>query len=391
MSIEILGLLFHKDSSEAAQPGTGAPLELETIAKMARLYEENDYDRVLILQNSFAADPLPIASYVAAITKRLAFMVAHRPGFIAPTMAARMFATLDHLSQGRAGVHIITGANDVEIQCDGDFLTKELRYRRSREYVEVMRRIWTATDPVTFDGEFYRFNRALSELRPYGESIPIYWGGSSPDSIEFAGQCADVYAMSGLQPLAKMRAFADTVHAAAAKVGRPVRLQASVKMIVGDTEAAAWRQAQAVLDDVHATAAQQQAMRDSGQTATVPGMRVDDALTTGKGGHGLASRQALMAGDDVVDKILWTGATKASATFATNAIAPTLVGTPEQIVDAIGDYYDLGITGFLTSGFDMIGDIALFGQEVIPLLRKMAESRQPNPSTLSWSTGCTSS
>jgi alkanesulfonate monooxygenase len=228
-------------------------------------------------------------------------------------------------------------------------------------------------------------------LRPYGDNIPVYWGGSSPDSIEFAGQCADVYAMSGLQPLAKMREYAESVQAAAARAGRKLRLQASVKMIVGDTEAAAWKQAQAVLEDVHATVARQQAMRDSGKTATVPGMRVDDTLTTGKGGHGIASRQFLIDGEDVVDKRLWTGATKASAGFATNAIAPTLVGTPEQIVDAIGDYYDLGITGFLTSGFDMVGDIALFGQEVIPLLRKMAASRQPNPSTQSVSKGCTSS
>jgi alkanesulfonate monooxygenase len=378
MSLEILGLLFHKDSSESTQLGGGAPLELETIGKMARLYEENDYDRVLILQNSFAADPIPIACYVAAITKRLAFMVAHRPGFIAPTMAARMFATLDHLSQGRAGVHIITGANDIEIQCDGDFLTKEMRYRRSREYVEVMKRIWNATDPVTFDGEFYKFNRALSELRPYHETIPVYWGGSSPDSLEFAGQVADVYAMSALQPLALMREFAESVQASAARAGRKLRLQCSVKMIVGDTEEAAWKQAAEVLEEVRETAAKQQAMRDSGKTAMVPGMRVDDALTTGKGGHGIARQEKLIAGeDDIVDKRLWIGATKASASFATNKIAPTLVGTPEQIVETLADYYDLGITGYLTSGFNMVGDIPLFGKEVIPLMRKMAESRQP--------------
>ena len=89
MDIEILGVLFYKDSAEDTQSGSDEPLELETLGKLARMFDDNGYDRVLILQNSFAADPLPIASYVAAITKRLAFMVAHRPGFIAPTMAAR--------------------------------------------------------------------------------------------------------------------------------------------------------------------------------------------------------------------------------------------------------------------------------------------------------------
>jgi len=375
MDIELLGVLFYKDSSEDGQQAGGAPLELETIGKLARLFEENDYDRVLILQNSFAADPLPIASYVAAITKRLAFMVAHRPGFIAPTMAARLFATLDHLSQGRAGVHIITAANDIETQCDGDFLTKDERYSRSREYVEVLRLIWGATDPVTFEGDFYKFNRALSELRPYNGSIPIYWGGASPLALEFGGQSADVHAMSGLQPLAQMRTFADSIKASAAKAGRPIKLQASVKMIISDTEEAAWKKAQDVLDNVQATAERQEALRKSGKTASVPGMRIDDALTTSKGGSGVNRLTLLADGSDVVDKRLWTGAMKASQTFATPMIPPVLVGTPEQVVDAIGDYYDLGITGFLMTGFDALRDIPLFGQEINPLLRKMARSR----------------
>jgi len=375
MDIELLGVLFYKDSSEDGQQAVGAPLELETIGKLAQLFEANDYDRVLILQNSFAADPLPIASYVAAITKRLAFMVAHRPGFIAPTMAARLFATLDHLSQGRAGVHIITAANDIETQCDGDFLTKDERYRRSREYVEVLRLVWAATDPVTFEGNFYKFNRALSELRPYNGSIPIYWGGASPLALEFGGQSADIYAMSGLQPLAQMRTFADSIKASAAKAGRPIKLQASVKMIIGDTEEAAWKKAQDVLDNVQATAERQQALREAGKTASVPGMRIDDTLTTSKGGSGLNRLANLADGSDVVDKRLWMGAMKASQSFATPMIPPVLVGTPEQVADAVGDYYDLGITGFLMTGFDALRDIPLFGAELNPLLRRMARTR----------------
>ena len=375
MDIELLGVLFYKDSSEDGQQAVGAPLELETIGKLAQLFEANDYDRVLILQNSFAADPLPIASYVAAITKRLAFMVAHRPGFIAPTMAARLFATLDHLSQGRAGVHIITAANDIETQCDGDFLTKDERYRRSREYVEVLRLVWAATDPVTFEGNSYKFNRALSELRPYNGSIPIYWGGASPLALEFGGQSADIYAMSGLQPLEQMRTFADSIKASAAKAGRPIKLQASVKMIIGDTEEAAWKKAQDVLDNVQATAERQQALREAGKTASVPGMRIDDTLTTSKGGSGLNRLANLADGSDVVDKRLWMGAMKASQSFATPIIPPVLVGTPEQVADAVGDYYDLGITGFLMTGFDALRDIPLFGAELNPLLRRMARTR----------------
>lgn len=374
MTVEILGVLFHKNVSEIS-PSGGAPFELETVAQLARAYDENDFDRVLILQNSFAADPLPIACYAAAQTRRLAFMIAHRPGFIAPTMAARMFATLDHLSQGRAGIHIITASNDSETRCDGDFLTKEQRYHRSREYVEIMRRMWGTREPVDFTGDFYRFERALGELAPFGEGIPVYWGGSSPISLEFAGQCADVYAMGGLQPLADMRAFAGRVQAAAAKAGRRLRLQASVRIIMGDTEEAAWRHADEIVEGLRAIAEEQRLARESGKTATRPGMRIDDELATGRGGEGVARVREFTAGRDLLDKRLWTGATKATQTFSTPMIPPVLVGTAEQIADALGDYYDLGISGFLMRGFDLLGDIPMMGRDLIPLLRKMGESR----------------
>ena len=74
-------------------------------------------------------------------------------------MAARIFATIDRLSQGRATVHVISGAHDSEMLKDGDTLNKEQRYLRSREYVQVMRRMWTCDAPFDFDGDFYTFRQ----------------------------------------------------------------------------------------------------------------------------------------------------------------------------------------------------------------------------------------
>ncbi|EJU09942.1 alkanesulfonate monooxygenase [Sphingomonas sp. LH128] len=142
-------------------------------------HEEAGFDRVLVGQTATWPDPLSTAAHIAAVTKTLKFMVAHRPGFIAPTMAARMFATLDRASGGRAGVHIITGASDVETQADGDYLTKEQRYHRSREYVEILRRIWSSEVPFDHAGEWYRFNGAFALVKPVQEQIPVFWAGRS--------------------------------------------------------------------------------------------------------------------------------------------------------------------------------------------------------------------
>ncbi|MDE1150855.1 MAG: LLM class flavin-dependent oxidoreductase [Azospirillaceae bacterium] len=372
MSIEILGVLVHRNGSEISPP-TGPLFDRAMIGELARRYDANGYDRVLILQNSFAPDPFAIAAHAAALTSKLAFMVAHRPGFIAPTMAARMFATLDHLSDGRAGVHVITGANDVELQCDGDFLNKEQRYHRSAEYVRVMRAMWSATKPADFAGDYYRFNKALSELRPVrDQSIPIYWGGASPLAIEKAAECADVYAFGGLKPLDDMRRDVAVVQDAATKTGRPLRLQTSVRVILGDTEAAAWAEARRIVDRLGEVALEQQRALEGDGGAVRTAMRLDKALATTKGGAGRSELERIADGPELLDKRLWTGITKASIDFATPTLPPALVGTAEQVADAIMDYHAMGITGFLIRGFDLLGDIEVFGRDLIPRLRRLA-------------------
>jgi alkanesulfonate monooxygenase len=374
MALEILGVLLHRNASEITLADGGPSFDIDMIGRMARAFDDNGFDRVLILQNSFAPDPFAIAAHVSAITQKLAFMVAHRPGFIAPTMAARMFATLDRLSHGRAGVHVITGANDQELQCDGDFHTKEERYLRSAEYVQVMRAIWSADKPVDHVGEWYRFNSALSEVRPAGGAIPVYWGGSSPLALEKGAEVADVYAIGGLKPLAQMQGTVAQIQQAWARTGRPVRLQTSVRVILGDTEEQAWAAAHDVVDALREKGREQQrqiAGEGRGDAASTA-LRLDPKLATTKGGSGRAELEAIAAGTEIADTRLWNGITRASIEFSTPMLPPALVGTAEQVADAMMDYYRMGITGFLIRGFDLYGDIALHGRELIPTLRAMA-------------------
>lgn len=372
MSLEILGVLLHRNASEITPAGEGPSFDAAMIGEMARAFDANDFDRVLILQNSYAPDPFAIAAHVAAMTRKLAFMVAHRPGFIAPTMAARMFATLDNLSSGRAGVHVITGANDVELQCDGDFYTKEERYRRSGEYVQVMKSIWSAQSPVDHAGDWYRFRSAMSELKPVNGSIPVYWGGASPLALEVGAEVADVYAIGGLKPLEDMRETVAQLQQAWARTGRKVRLQTSVRVILGESEEEAWRNARGVLEGLRVKGLEQEALVAQGAAAVSTGMRLDPRLATTKGGSGRAELEALAQGRELLDKRLWTGITKASIAFATPTLPPALVGTAEQVADAMMDYYRMGISGFLLRGFDLHADIAAHGRELIPRLRTLA-------------------
>src|SRR6202034_3658456 len=117
------------------------------VRRFARAHEDAGFDRVLIGYSSAQPDGTQVASYAAAHTERLSFLIAHRPGFMAPTLAARTFATLDQFTGGRIAVHIITGGSDTEQRRDGDYLAKDERYDRTDEYLDIVKQAWAAGAP----------------------------------------------------------------------------------------------------------------------------------------------------------------------------------------------------------------------------------------------------
>lgn len=349
--INVLGLLHHTDASEFRPPATA--FDPDFIRRHAKTLDQYGYDRVLIGQHARAPDSLSIAAYAAACTQKLKFMIAHRPGFVAPTMAARMFATLDRMSGGRCAAHIITAANDIETQADGDFLTKDERYARSREYVEILRAIWSSDAPLDHEGRFYRFSAGSCDAKPAGGSIPVFWGGASPLGIEYGARCADVYAMGG-QSLERAGALVDAVRAVARPLGRHPAFCMSFRVILGATEAAAWRKARAIL----------QAITDFQNAGGVIGRE--------KGEADRAAMQEAEIAAKGPDPYLWTGLT--TATKGRTHIT-ALVGAPDQLISALLRYAALGVNNFILTGFDPIPDTIEIGRELITRLKTPASAR----------------
>jgi alkanesulfonate monooxygenase len=354
MSVEIIGLLYHQIASQIYDPPT-VDFDLNAIHDLALAHEASGYDSVLVSQNGHIPDPLMIGAYVAGITTKLRFMLAHRPGFVAPTMAARQFATIDQLSAGRASIHIISGAADVEMLRDGDRLTKDQRYRRSREYTNIMRRVWSADAPFDHEGEFYRLHQAFSTIKPTRPSgLPISWAGVSPLAFETAGECADVYAMIGDGP-DTAKEFADRATAEAARHGRKLGFTITLCVILGDTEEAAWRNAHDVRDRIMA--------RMAARKAANPAQAAPDT-------HASAAIQRLLLRaneTDIVGKNIWMGINKATGMATGNNT--TVVGTVEQVTETLMLYRDIGFTGFLLRGFEPLRNAVEFGVELIPHIR----------------------
>lgn len=362
MSVEFIGFIGNHNASETIAP-QGPVIDRDFIRASAAIHEAGGFDRVLLAFHSSTPDSLFVGQYVAGLTRRLKLMLAHRPGFTAPTLAARQLATLDHLTDGRVAVHIITGGNDRELEQDGDWLTKDERYARTSEYLDVIRREWSG-ESFDYHGAYYRVRGARADVRPQGpEGVPIYFGGSSPAAIAVAGQHADVYALWG-ETYAQVGETIAQVRAEAVKHGRNPRFSLSLRPILAETEDAAWAKAARILE-------QAKALRAAGG-----GQKLVNTLNDGQPQNEGSRRLLAAAAQGArLDKRLWT---ELAQLTGANGNSTSLVGTPDQVAEAMLDYYRLGVSTFLIRGFDPLPDALQYGRELIPRVRALvaAEASQ---------------
>eukprot|EP01132_Coremiostelium_polycephalum_P023067 gene23067-27413_t len=164
MSIEFIGYIGGHHASEI-HPRSGPTLQPDYVETVARAHEEAGFDRALVAFHSNSPDSTLIAAHAASVTKKLQFLIAHRPGFVQPTLAARQFATLDVFNGGRTAVHIITGGDDRELRADGSHIDKDERYARTDEYLSVVRQEWTSEKPFDHHGTYYRYEGAFSTVK----------------------------------------------------------------------------------------------------------------------------------------------------------------------------------------------------------------------------------
>ena len=355
MSVEFIGMIHHREASET-HPPPDVVFDHGYIRDFAQAAEVGGFDRVLVGYFSDGPDGFLLAAAAAAHTTRLGFLLAHRPGFVAPTLAARKFATLDHVTHGRAAIHVISGGDDADQQRDGDWLSKDERYARTDEYVHILKRMWTDPGPVDHEGVYYRFRGASTAVRGVQQPhVPIYFGGASDAAIAVAGKHADVYALWG-ETHAQVRELTARVRAEAEKHGRSVRFSLSLRPILAQSEDEAWARADRI----------KQRIAELRDRAGLPPREPAN--------EGSRRLLAAAAQGERLDRRLWTGAALLTGARGNST---SLVGTPAQVAEAMCDYYDLGITTFLIRGFDPLADNIGYGRDLLPLVRRMIEQRRP--------------
>ena len=246
---------------------------------------------------------------------------------------------------------MIAGGSDAEQARDGDFTDHDARYRRTQEYVTLLKRTWTEPAPFDHRGEFYRVVGAYAEIRcQQAPHIPVYGGGGSPAAIAALAPVVDVYMLWG-EPLKATAAFIEKVRAVARQTHHRLTFSLSTRPILGRTEGEAWDRARRILATIKA---RQQGVAPTPQNQG--SLRLLDAA----------------AEKEVHDSCLWMAL--AAATGA-RGNSTALVGTPETVADALVAYYDLGATSLLIRGYDPLPDAVEYGRELIPRVQAQVAER----------------
>ncbi len=183
------------------------------LAQIAQAADQLGYAGVLLPTGRSCEDSWVVASSLIALTDRLKFLVAVRPGLLSPTLAARMTATLDRMSKGRLLINVVTGGDPVENRGDGIFLDHTERYETTDEFLDVYIRLLKG-ETVTASGKHIRIEDGSLIYPPYQTPLPpLYFGGSSAIAQDIAARTVDKYLTWGEPPqqvaekIATMRRF----------------------------------------------------------------------------------------------------------------------------------------------------------------------------------------
>jgi alkanesulfonate monooxygenase len=338
--------------------------DLERSVALARLAEEHGWGGALLGTGWGRPDTFTVATALAVRTTTFKPLIAVRPGYWRPAHFASAAATLDHLTGGRVLVNVVSGQD--KLAAYGDHETdRAARYARTREFMDLVRRLWTEQD-VTYRGEFFSVEGATIAPRPYGAGLPgsgegryprLFFGGASPEAEAASAAEADVQLFWG-EPLDDIAARIGRLRGLARSLGRkhaPLEFGLRITTVARETSEEAWRDARARVAAMaeEYTRSRVDWFREKNQGPSVGQQRLEN----------LADRS------EVLDSCLYT----APGRFGGGGAATTwLVGSYDEVAAALRKYAGLGITHLILSDTPYVREVARLGDELLPRLRGIA-------------------
>ncbi|WP_102693005.1 LLM class flavin-dependent oxidoreductase [Rummeliibacillus pycnus] len=280
--------------------------------------------------NTGQLDPLSIITAIATKTERIHLIAAVLPGFIHPATLAKIGATIDIISKGRFHINLVSGWFKAEQEMFGiEWIKHEERYRRSEEYLKVLKGLWTE-DEFQFEGNFYNIQKGTLNPKPLQKPYPpIYQGGNSQESQIIAGTLSDYYFMNGA-PLSELKEQIAAVQQYAANHQRYIKFAVAAFVIARPTEEEAQKEYEYILNN-----ADQSAITHFKQRKETKGM--------------------------------WKNATTISDYVANNEGFRTgLIGSYEQVAQRLKELEAIGIEKVLVAFRHPTDELPTFFEHVVP-------------------------
>jgi alkanesulfonate monooxygenase len=335
------------------------PADIGYLREIAQAADRLGFGGALLPTGPNCLDGWMLGSALAPQTQRLKFLLALRPGFLTPALAARQAAALDRISNGRLLLNIVTGGSPKELGGDGLFLDHDERYALTDEFLTIWRRLMRDGEAdlsgVYLTARDARLGYFDSVQKPYP---PLWFGGSSPAGIQVAADHCDTY-LTWAEPPEDVRQKLATVRAAAAVRGRTLRFGMRVHLIVRETDDEAWEAADRLISHLsdETIAAAQKRMRED--TDSVGQLR-QLAL------HG-GQRDQLE-----VSPNLWAG-----VGLVRHGVGTALVGSPETVAARLREYQALGIQTIIASGYPHLEEAYRVAELLFPELGIGVRRREP--------------
>ena len=321
---------------------------IEYLQQVAKAVDTLGFRGALLPTGKACEDSWVIASSLIPVTERMKFLIALRPGFTPPTIAARMASTLDRISGGRLLLNIVQGGDPVELAGDGLHLSHDKRYEQTNEFLTVWRRLFEE-ESVDFKGEYFDIAGGGIHHPPVQKPYPpLYLGGTSPAAHEVAAEHVDYYLTWG-EPVEIVKERIDKVRELAAKRGREVKFGIRLHVIVRETAEEAWKAADELIQYVDENVVEAQRQKFA-RFDSVAQRRMTDLSLDNKNSLEIAPG-------------LWAG-----IGLAREGAGTALVGDPDSVAENMKKYAEAGVDTFIMSGYPHLEEAYRTAELLFPKL-----------------------
>ncbi|KAM0751437.1 Nitrilotriacetate monooxygenase component A/pristinamycin IIA synthase subunit A [Meredithblackwellia eburnea MCA 4105] len=389
---EYLDLKYWTDLAQLLEKGKFNGLFIADVLGQYDVYGGNGDAATRTGSQFGCSDPSLLVSAAAAVTKNLTFGITQSLTYEHPFTVARRFSTLDHLTDGRVAINVVTSFLDSAAKNHGfqEQISHDERYVRAHEYLDSLYQLWesswredavvldkktdTYTDPsrvrkINFHGKYYDVEGPHSTPPSPQRTPVIYQAGASTSGLGFAAKHSEAVFLSNYG-IPKIRSSVDTIRTLASKEGRDpysINIILGVTIIVAETDELAKKKHQELLETASSVGALVLLGGWLGLDFSV--YKEDDDLTE-VGTPGVKGFiKGLSQTYPAVNK--WTVKSLSDTTKIGGLVGPLIVGAPTTVADELSTYIEEGdVDGFNIAYVTQPGSFIDIVELLVPELQR---------------------